>query len=68
MTGPAKDTGPKLEYYKSTREYANVFLKEVPKLPPRWEIDFSIHLVPWVTLVSKASYQMSTPELLELKL
>ena len=50
------------------QEYADIFMKEVLGLPPRWETDFSIHLVSGEALVFKAPYQMSAPELLELKL
>ena len=45
-----------------------IFPKEVPRLPPRREIDLLILLVPRENLVSKVPYRMSTPELLELKL
>jgi hypothetical protein len=44
-----------------------VFPEEVPGLPPRRDIEFSIVLVPGVVLVSRTAYRMSTPELVELK-
>ena len=50
------------------REYRDVFPEEVPGLPPRRDIDFSIELTPGVVPVSRTPYQMSTPELVELKL
>jgi hypothetical protein len=50
------------------REYRDVFPEEVPGLPPRRDIDFSIELRPRVVSVSKTPYRMSTPELVELKL
>jgi hypothetical protein len=50
------------------REYKYVFPEEVPGLPPRRDIDFSIELVPGVVLVSRTPYRMSTLELVELKL
>lgn len=68
MTEVAKDTGMRMEEYPLFQEYANVFLEEVPELPPRREINFSIFLVPRAAHVSKEPYRMSTPELLELKL
>ena len=37
---------PNLEYHPILREYKDVFPKEVPGLPPRRDIDFSIELVP----------------------
>jgi hypothetical protein len=43
-------------------------LKEVPRLPPRRDIDFSINLMPRATPVSKTPYRMSTPELKELQM
>jgi hypothetical protein len=45
-----------------------VFPEEVPGLPSRRDIDFSIELAPGAVLVSRTPYQMSTPELVELKL
>ena len=50
------------------REYRDVFLEEVPGLPLRRDIDFSIELAPGAVSVSRTPYQMSTPELVELKL
>jgi hypothetical protein len=43
-------------------------LDEIPKLPPRRDIDFSIDLLPGSTPISKEPYQMSLPELIELKI
>jgi hypothetical protein len=45
-----------------------MFVDEIPELPPRREIDFSIDLLPGSTPISKAPYQMSLSELTELKL
>ena len=59
---------PNLEDHPTLREYRDVFLKEVPSLPPRRDIDFLIELAPGVVPVSRTPYQMSTPELVELKL
>jgi hypothetical protein len=50
------------------REYRDVFPEEVPGLPPRRDIDFSIELAPGAVPVSRTPYRMSTPELVELKL
>jgi hypothetical protein len=41
---------------------------EIPELPPRREIDFSIDLLLGSTPISKAPYQMTLPELTELKI
>ena len=50
------------------RGFKEVFLDEIPHLPPKREIDFSIDLVPGATPVSRAPYRMSPPELMELKM
>jgi hypothetical protein len=50
------------------REYKDVFPEEVPGLPPRRDIEFSIELAPGAVPVSRTPYRMSTPELVELKL
>ena len=50
------------------QEFKDVFPNEIPGLPPKREIDFTIELVPGATPVSKTPYRMSTPEILELKM
>jgi hypothetical protein len=42
--------------------------KEIPKLPPKRDIDFFINLMLGAALVSKTPYKMSTPELKELQM
>ena len=37
-------------------EYVDVFLDELLGLPPPWEIEFDIELVPRAVLISKALY------------
>ena len=59
---------PRLEDFHVLQEFMNVFLDEIPGLPPKRDIDFTIDLVPGVAPVSKTAYMMSTPELLELKM
>jgi hypothetical protein len=59
---------PRLDDHPILREYRDVFPEEVPGLPLRRDIDFSIELAPTVVSVSRTPYQMSTPELVELKL
>jgi hypothetical protein len=61
-TKPSPDDHPIL------REYRDVFPEEVPGLPPKRDIDFSIELAPGAVPVSRTPYRMSTPELVELKL
>jgi hypothetical protein len=57
-----------LEDHPTLREYRDVFPEEVPGLPLRRDIKFSIELAPRAVLVSRTPYRMSTPELIELKL
>ena len=45
-----------------------MFPNEIPGLPPKRDIYFTIELVPGAALVSKEPYRMSTPEMLELKM
>jgi hypothetical protein len=56
-----------LEDHRVLKEFEDVF-QEVPGLPPKRDIDFSINLMPGAAPVSKAPYRMSTPELKELQL
>ena len=58
---------PSLEDNPTLREYKDVFPEEVPGLPLRRDIDFLIELAPGAVPVSRTSYWMSTPELVELK-
>jgi len=49
------------------REFEDVFPEEVPGLPPRREVEFSIDLVLGAGPVSIAPYRMALAELVELK-
>ena len=49
------------------REYVDVFSEEIPGLPPKRELNFTIKLVPSVVPSSKAPYRMNILELNELK-
>ena len=62
------DETPRLEDYQVLQEFRDVFPDEIPWLPPKREIDFTIGLVPREAPVSKAPYRMSTPKMLELKM
>ena len=48
-------------------EFVDVFPDELPGLPPHWEVEFGIDLVPSATPISKAPYRLSPAELKELK-
>jgi hypothetical protein len=63
----SRDVVSNLEDHEVLKEFKDVF-QEVPGLPPRRDIDFSINLMPGATPVLKAPYRMSTPELKELQL
>jgi hypothetical protein len=63
-----KEKGLKLEDYELLHEHVDVFLEEVARLPSKREIDFYINLVLRESPVSKDSYMMSIPELMEIKL
>jgi hypothetical protein len=63
----SKDEVSKIEDHAVLKEFKDVF-QEVPRLPPKRDIDFSVNLMPGAAPVSKAPYRMSTPELKELQL
>ncbi|TYK28231.1 pol protein [Cucumis melo var. makuwa] len=49
------------------RDYPDVFLEELPGLPPYREIEFAIELEPGTVPISRAPYRMTLAELKELK-
>jgi len=57
----------KFEDHPVLWEFKDVFLEEVPRLPSKRDLDFSIDLVHVAVPTSKVPYKMSTPELVELK-
>jgi hypothetical protein len=63
----SRDEVSNLEDHKVLKEFKNI-IQEVPGLPPKRDIDFSINLMPGAAPVSKACYRMSTPEMKELQL
>jgi hypothetical protein len=67
MEETPKDKVPNLEDYVVLKEFED-FFKEVPRLPPKRDINFSINLVPREAPVSNTPYTMSTPELKELQM
>ena len=64
----SEDETPRLEDYQVLQEFKDVFLDEIPGIPPKRDIDFTIELVLGAAPVSKAPYRMSTSEMLELKM
>jgi anion-transporting ArsA/GET3 family ATPase len=49
------------------KDFSDVFLEELPWMPPDREVEFVIDLLPRTTLTSKQPYKMSVEELKELK-
>ena len=44
-----------------------IFAEDLPGIPPEYEIEFTIELIPVIALVSKAPYRLALAELKELK-
>eukprot|EP00253_Pinus_taeda_P030136 PITA_30136 len=63
-----KDESASLNDIPVIQEFTDVFPEEIPGLPLRRNIDFTIELVPGVAPISRAPYRMSVPELTELKM
>jgi hypothetical protein len=60
--------GPSLDQYPVLLEFQDVFLNELPELPPKREFDFTIELKPGAEPISKTPYRMTAPELCELQM
>jgi hypothetical protein len=48
-------------------EYLDIFLEELPGVPPDRDIEFSIELLPKTAPISKRAYRMDVKDLIELK-
>ena len=48
-------------------EYPDVFLEELPRMPPDRDIEFLIDLIPRTAPIAKRPYRMAAAELAELK-
>ena len=65
-----KDLGfedPPLKSVFIGKNFLEVFPDNVPGIPPEWEIDFSIDLLPGTKPISTPPYRMALAELKELK-
>nr|GFC45416.1 putative reverse transcriptase domain-containing protein [Tanacetum cinerariifolium] len=51
---------------KGCQEFPEVFLEDLPRLPPARQVEFQIDLVPGATPVARAPYQLATAEMQEL--
>eukprot|EP00253_Pinus_taeda_P019224 PITA_19224 len=58
-----KDKSVSLNSIPVIQEFTDVFPEEIPGLPPRRNIDFTIELIPGAAPVSREPYRMSTPEM-----
>ncbi|XP_071928113.1 uncharacterized protein [Coffea arabica] len=58
----------KLEDVLVVNEFPDVFPDELKSMPPEWEIEFKIDLVPGTAPIAKMPYRMAPAELKELKL
>ncbi|KAH0695924.1 hypothetical protein KY289_013406 [Solanum tuberosum] len=58
---------PSLESVPVLREFPEVFPDDLPRIPPKQEIDFSIDLLPDTQPISIPPYRMALAELKELK-
>jgi hypothetical protein len=56
-----------LENIKVVCEYPDIFLDELPGMPPDRDIEFSIELLPRTAPISKIPYRMDVKDLVELK-
>jgi hypothetical protein len=56
-----------LEHIRIVCKYPDVFLKELPGMPPDRDIEFSIELLPGTTPISKRAYRMDVKDLIEQK-
>ena len=61
------DKDVKLEDISIVRDFPNVFPGELPGLPPKREVEFTIELVLGTTPILKAPYRIAPLELKELK-
>jgi hypothetical protein len=60
--------GPSLDQYPVLSKFKDVFPNELPGLPPKRELDFTIEINPGAEPISKTLYQMIVPELCELQM
>ena len=63
-----KKVEPSLSDIPTVCDYPDAFPKELPRLPPQREIEFTIDVVPGTTPPSITPYRMALVELKELKL
>ncbi|GJS27768.1 putative reverse transcriptase domain-containing protein [Tanacetum coccineum] len=61
-----KSNEKRLEDIPVVREFPEVFLEDLPGLPPVRQVEFQINLIPGATLVARAPYRLAPSEMQEL--
>jgi hypothetical protein len=61
-----KESNP-IKAIRIVSEFPDVFPEELPGMPPERKVEFAIELIPGTAPISKRAYQVSRPELVELK-
>ncbi|GKG35539.1 hypothetical protein Tco_0440693, partial [Tanacetum coccineum] len=61
-----KSDEKRLEDIPVVREFLEVFLEDLPGLPPIRQVEFQIDLIPRTTPVARAPYRLSPSEMQEL--
>ncbi|GKA98461.1 putative reverse transcriptase domain-containing protein [Tanacetum coccineum] len=62
----AKDSDKKQEEIVMVRDFPEVFSNDLSGLPPLWEIEFRIELIPGAVPIAKSPYRLEPSELKEL--
>ena len=57
-----------MEWFPILKEFQDIFSEEIPGLPPKRDLDFTIDLMPGLAPVSRSPYRMNSPELTELRM
>ena len=58
----SKEKSPMMENISVVQDFMDYFQENIIGLPQRWDIDFTIELMPGASLVSRAPYRMSVLE------
>ncbi|XP_010523562.1 PREDICTED: uncharacterized protein LOC104801876 [Tarenaya hassleriana] len=62
-----KEPEKRLEDTHVARKFSDVFPDELPGIPPKREVDFSIDVIPGTEPITKTPYRMAPTEMAELK-
>ena len=58
-----------MDQFPILREFQDVFPDEIPRIPPKRDLDFTIDIIPSVsTPISRYPYHMNIPELTKLRM